>query len=65
MKYKTIDFESIDSTNLYIKQNYQHLDNFTFVSSLFQSKGKGRNVITWDLWVCQEIILVLQDLLKP
>ena len=48
MKYKTIDFESIDSTNLYIKQNYQHLDNFTFVSSLYQSKGKGRNVRKWE-----------------
>ena len=48
MKYKTIDFESIDSTNLYIKKNYQDLDNFTFVSSLYQSKGKGRNVRKWE-----------------
>ena len=48
MEYKIIDLESVDSTNLYIKKNYQDLDNFTFVSSLYQSKGKGRNVRKWE-----------------
>lgn len=48
MSYKTIDFDVIDSTNLYLKQNYQNEDNFTFVSALFQNKGKGRNVRKWQ-----------------
>lgn len=44
---KTIHFETIDSTNTYLKENYENLDNFTFVSADFQSAGRGRNNRNW------------------
>ena len=44
---KTIHFETIDSTNTYLKENYEDLDNFTFVSADFQSAGRGRNNRNW------------------
>lgn len=47
MKYQEIHFPVIDSTNLYVKKHYKELDNFTFVSSLYQTKGKGRNKHLW------------------
>lgn len=40
-------FRKIDSTNAYLKRNYQKLDNMTFVSASYQSKGKGRNDRVW------------------
>lgn len=42
-----IHFEIIDSTNQYLKDNYQGLDNLTFVSSDIQTKGRGRNNRNW------------------
>ena len=45
---RKIDFKAIDSTSTYIKNNYNDLDHLTFVSSLFQSKGKGRNTRIWQ-----------------
>ena len=48
MKYQEICFSEIDSTNLYIKKHYKELNNFSVVSSLFQTKGKGRNNHIWD-----------------
>lgn len=42
-----IYFESIDSTNNYLKNNYKNLENYTFVSAGFQTNGKGRNERTW------------------
>ena len=47
LKFKQIHFEEIDSTNNYLKNNYQHLDDFTFASADYQSQGKGRNNRTW------------------
>ena len=44
---KTIHFETIDSTNTYLKENYSKLDDFTFVSADFQSKGRGWNNRNW------------------
>lgn len=44
---KTIHFETVDSTNTYLKENYEELDNFTFVSADFQSAGRGRNNRNW------------------
>lgn len=43
----SIHFESIDSTNTYLKENYQILDNLTFVSADVQTKGRGRNNRDW------------------
>lgn len=45
---KQIHFESIDSTNTYLKQNYKQLENFTFVSADIQTQGRGRNNRKWD-----------------
>ena len=47
MKYKEIHFDTIDSTNLYLKENYQSLDDFLIVSSDYQSLGRGRNERIW------------------
>ena len=48
MNYHYIHFEEIDSTNNYLKNSYQLLDNFTFVTADYQSKGKGRNDRVWE-----------------
>ena len=44
---KQIHFDTIDSTNTYLKNNYQNLDDMTFVSATSQSSGRGRNNRTW------------------
>ena len=48
MNYHSLHFEEIDSTNNYLKNSYQLLDNFTFVSADYQSEGKGRNDRRWE-----------------
>lgn len=48
MNYHYLHFDEIDSTNNYLKNSYQLLDNFTFVSADYQSKGKGRNDRVWE-----------------
>ncbi|MBP5342445.1 biotin--[acetyl-CoA-carboxylase] ligase [bacterium] len=45
---KIIDFESIDSTSKYLKENYNNLDDLTFVSSLYQTSGRGRMDRSWE-----------------
>ena len=47
MKYNAIHFSEIDSTNKYVKENFNVLDDFTFVSTDYQSLGKGRNDRVW------------------
>ena len=42
-----IHFEEIDSTNTYLKNNYQELDDLTFVSASKQTQGRGRNNRNW------------------
>jgi len=44
---KTIRFDCIDSTNDYLLENYQVLDNSTLVIAEKQSKGKGRKGHNW------------------
>lgn len=43
-----LDFDSIDSTSKYLKENYIALKDFTFVSSLYQTSGKGRMDRSWE-----------------
>lgn len=45
---KTFFFETIDSSNTYIKNNYQTLDDLTFVSTNIQTQGKGRLSRKWE-----------------
>ena len=42
-----VHFESIDSTNLYLKNNYDKLSDLTFVSTNYQSNGSGRTKRNW------------------
>ena len=58
--YKCLHFEEIDSTNSYIKDNYQNLDDFTFVSTSFQRKGRGRND---HIWLSQKNVNLMFSLL--
>ena len=44
---KEIFFDSIDSTNTYLKSNYEKLDDFCFVRADLQTGGKGRNNRKW------------------
>ncbi|MBR4237638.1 biotin--[bacterium] len=43
-----LDFDSIDSTSKYLKENYIAFKDFTFVSSLYQTSGKGRMDRSWE-----------------
>ena len=45
---KHLHFDEIDSTNTYLKSEYQNLDNLTFVTASFQSSGHGRNSRVWS-----------------
>jgi len=56
---KEIHFESIDSTNLYLKQNYQKLEDRTFVSADYQTKGKGRNDRSWQSCAGENLLFSL------
>ena len=48
MKYHLLHFKEIDSTNNYLKNSYQLLDDFTFATADYQSHGKGRNDRVWQ-----------------
>ena len=44
---KELFFESIDSTNTYLKDHYEKLEDLTFVRADLQTAGKGRNGRKW------------------
>lgn len=44
---KFICFDEIDSTNVYLKNNYQKLDDLSLVSAKNQTQGKGRKSRVW------------------
>lgn len=46
MKY--IEFEEIDSTNTYIHDHYQELDDDTIVRAHYQTHGRGRSNHIWE-----------------
>ena len=48
MKYNIIIFSTIDSTNKYLKEHYQELDEYTICHSKIQTAGKGRMVRKWE-----------------
>lgn len=45
--YKAFHFESLDSTNTYLKDNYKTYEDMSFVSTDIQTNGKGRSGRTW------------------
>ncbi|VEU80975.1 biotin--[acetyl-CoA-carboxylase] ligase [Haploplasma axanthum] len=44
---KLIYFDEIDSTNDYLKRNYDNLPNFTVVTSKYQTNGRGQFERKW------------------
>jgi BirA family biotin operon repressor/biotin-[acetyl-CoA-carboxylase] ligase len=44
---KIIQLDSIDSTNQYIKENFQSLNHLDVITTRNQTSGKGRRVNTW------------------
>lgn len=44
---KNIFFDTISSTNSYLKENYETLDNMTVVCAKHQTEGRGRNNRKW------------------
>ena len=42
MKHTIIEFNSLDSTSTYIKNNYASLDDGSVVTSITQTSGRGR-----------------------
>ena len=48
MDYHLLHFKEIDSTNNYLKNSYPLLSDFTFASTDYQSRGKGRNDRVWS-----------------
>lgn len=44
---KIIHFESIDSTNTYLKKKYEQYQDFQIISAAHQTEGRGRLGNTW------------------
>lgn len=59
---KVIQFETLPSTNLYLKENYHKLDDFTVVQTDKQTNGKGR---MQRKWFVDDSSLTFSILLKP
>ena len=63
---KKIFFDTLPSTNLYLKENYNSLDNLTLVYTNHQTEGRGRLGRTWidgdDLLFS---ILIKDNITKP
>lgn len=60
--YKIIKFDTLDSTNLYLKQNYNQYNEFTVITTDNQTKGKGRMQRVWN---SNKDDLTFSILLKP
>ena len=43
-----IHFETIDSTNTWLKQHWQQCEDMTVISADYQSQGRGRQQRRWD-----------------
>ena len=60
--YNIIKFETLPSTNKYLKENYQNHDEFTVVTTDNQTNGKGRMTRVWNSTTDD---LTFSILLKP
>jgi BirA family transcriptional regulator, biotin operon repressor / biotin---[acetyl-CoA-carboxylase] ligase len=49
MELNYLRFDEIDSTNLYLKRNYDELPNWTIVQANFQTAGRGRFSRTFEV----------------
>lgn len=46
--FTLLTFDELDSTNDYVKRNWEKLPNHTVVQALFQSKGRGQFERVWE-----------------
>ena len=60
--YNIIKFETLPSTNKYLKENYQNYDEFTIITTDNQTNGKGRMTRVWN---STKDDLTFSILLKP
>lgn len=60
--YKIIKFETLPSTNKYLKENYLKYDEFTVITTDNQTNGKGRMTRIWN---STKDDLTFSILLKP
>lgn len=60
--YKIINFETLPSTNLYLKQNYHTFDEYTVITTDNQTNGRGRINRVWN---SNKDDLTFSILLKP
>lgn len=49
----------ISSTNEFIKENYETLDNYTVVTAKYQTRGKGRMTRNWESSNADNILMSL------
>lgn len=47
MHKRRLHFDELESTSTYIKENYERLENYTFVSCDYQTNGHGRMNRQW------------------
>lgn len=55
--YTLIEFDSIESTSTYLKQNYKHLPHLTIVRANYQYHGRGQFDRTWDANPNQNVLM--------
>ena len=54
---KLIELEEVDSTNDYLKKEYQNLPMQTCVTAKYQTKGRGRNGHVWESHANENLIM--------
>ena len=47
ISFNLIEFDKIDSTSTFLKENYEKFDNFTLVFAKEQTNGHGRMKRKW------------------
>ena len=65
---KELFFETIDSTNTFLKKHYEEYEDMTFVGAAYQSAGRGRSERQWLSLKGQNLMFSLlikdQDVMK-
>ena len=61
---KQLFFETIDSTNTFLKKHYEEYEDMTFVGAAYQSAGRGRSERQWLSLKGQNLMfsLLIKDL---
>ncbi len=59
MPFKTIVFDSIDSTNSYVKSQFGELNDRTIIRARFQTSGRGRFDRVWQSLPNENLLISL------